>query len=165
MKTKAPNEMEYFFNFIIVDKKASTGSPHLQRSASRQHPRLPPHGAPKLSVLPTQGKLSSIKNDKKGDNCPLWTTPPLKWLKSGHLLSCYWRKCINGNCNILILKLELYWAKHILNLFDYWNPSLRQGKSDNTGVEDILISRGYPTVDNPQSTHKKVSFNPVSKVQ
>ena len=29
-----------------------------------------------------------------------------KWLKSGHLLSDYWQKCVNGTHNILMLRLE-----------------------------------------------------------
>ena len=50
------------------------------------------------------GKPSYEKNGKKSGQCPLWAIPPPKRVKSGHLLSDYRQKCVNGTRDILMLK-------------------------------------------------------------
>ena len=45
----------------------------------------------------SSGELSSMKFSWKAGNCPLRETPPPNRLKSGHLLSKYWQKWVNGD--------------------------------------------------------------------
>ena len=67
-----------------------------------------------MKKSPSLGKLSAIKNGKKWDNCPLWATPPPKWLKSGHVLFDYVRKWDSQHFNV---KWELYKGSIVLKLY------------------------------------------------
>ena len=58
------------------------------------------------------GKPLNKKNGKKSWHCPLWATPPNR-VKSGHLLSDYRQKCVNGTRDILMFKPRkwLFWPQ------------------------------------------------------
>ena len=82
------------------------------------------HRAPNVACL---GKPSYKKNGKKADNVRFGRTPP-KRVKSGHLLSDYRQKCVNGTRDILMLKARKKTTKVIRGTGKYWG-----GKDDIGG--------------------------------
>ena len=79
----------------------------LQQSKGTQIPGEENEGSRKANICHRiLGKLSYKKTVKKADIVCFGQPPPPKRVKSGHLLSDYRQKCVNGTRDILMLKLR-----------------------------------------------------------